>query len=160
MSLIAKNTARVASAAAFVLLAGCADMYQQNTPVVQYNPPSPSLATMPVADVNWFRVDFATNSAQLDAAARGAVNSAADRLPGNSAVVATVVGKADHVGSDAANMRLSRQRAQAVRDALIQTGRVDAKRVETRWTGERSKDEPVLMETADARARVVDIAVH
>ena len=46
------------------------------------------------------------------------------------------------------------------RDALIKTGRVDAKRVETRWTGERSKDEPVLMETAEARARVVDIAVH
>jgi len=76
------------------------------------------------------------------------------------ALTATLVGKTDSVGSDAANMRLSQQRAAAVRNALLATGKVPAQRIQTRWTGERPQTAQPISDAADASNRVVDIGVH
>jgi outer membrane protein OmpA-like peptidoglycan-associated protein len=81
-------------------------------------------------------------------------------MQGNTALMATVVGRSDAVGGDAANMRLSKQRADAVRRALLRTGKVTAQRIEERWTGERPEGNRPMVAGADASNRVVDIALH
>ena len=58
-------------------------------------------------------------------------------MQGNAALTATVIGKTDSAGGDAANLRLSERRANTVRTAVWHTGTIPAQRIETRWTGER-----------------------
>lgn len=152
----------MASFTALALLAGCA---QHSAPpavaaAVPYNPPGTALAALPKADITWYRVDFATNSAHIDAAGRQAIATAADSMQGNTALTATVIGKTDAVGNDAANMRLSEQRARAVRNALMQTGKIAPQRIETRWTGDRQPAAAVPVDVADSGSRAVDIGIH
>lgn len=145
-----------AALAAVALLGGCAEMERrQAPPAVAYNPPAPALAAMPAVAVTRYRVAFANNSAQIDAAGQQSIASAAELMASNSALVATVIGSSDPVGSDAANMALSRKRAGAVHDALLRTGKVQEQRIETRWTGERAP-----AGAADQNVRMVEIAVH
>jgi outer membrane protein OmpA-like peptidoglycan-associated protein len=160
MSFLSTHSAKLASAAAFVLLAGCGQETRTVAPVVAYNPPSAAVAAMPESGGNWFHVAFASNSSQIDAAGRQAIGDAAQGMRNNTALRATVIGKADSVGSDTANMRLSRQRAYAVRDALIQTDNIQPARIETRWTGKRQQDQDPTTTVADGRGRVIDIGLH
>jgi outer membrane protein OmpA-like peptidoglycan-associated protein len=168
MSFPSRKSAKLASTATFVLsagglfagvlLAGCA---QQSQPVVtSYNPPGAALAQLPPGNVTWYHVMFANGSTQIDASGQQAINSAAASMQGNSALVATVIGKTDSAGSAAANMRLSQQRASAVRTALLQTGMVPAQQIETRWTGERQQGAQTTSDVADPSNRAVDIGVH
>ena len=162
MSLSLQNSVRVASFAAFALVAGCA---QQAPPraaaAVPYNPPGTALAALPAGNVTWYRVTFATNSYQIDPAGQQAINAAASSLQNNTSLTATLIGKSDSVGGgDASNMRLSQQRAAAVRTALLNTGMVPADRIETRWTGDRQQNGQTGTDVADARNRAVDIGVH
>jgi len=157
MSFLSTRSAGLASVAALALLAGCAQQSQQAT---RYNPPGAALAELPAANVTWFHVMFANDSTQIDAAGQQAINDAAASLQGNSALTATVIGKTDSTGSAAANMRLSQQRAGAVRTALLQTGKVSTGQLETRWTGERQQGAQTASDVADACNRAVDIAVH
>jgi outer membrane protein OmpA-like peptidoglycan-associated protein len=138
-------------------LAGCA---QQSQPTARYNPPSTALAELPAANMTWFRVMFANNSYLIDPSGQQAINNAADSMQSNTALTATVIGKTDSAGSDAANMRLSQQRASAVRTALLQIGKVSAQRVETRWTGARQQGAQTTSDVADPSNRAVDIGVH
>ncbi len=103
---------------------------------------------------------FANNSYLIDASGQQAINNAAASMQGNSALTATVIGKTDSAGSDAANMRLSQQRASAVRTALLQTGKVSAQQIETRWTGERQQGTQTTSDVADPGNRAVDIGIH
>jgi outer membrane protein OmpA-like peptidoglycan-associated protein len=57
-------------------------------------------------------------------------------------------------------MRLSQQRANAVRTALLQTGKLSAQQIETRWTGERQQGAQTASDVADPSNRAVDIGVH
>ena len=57
-------------------------------------------------------------------------------MQSNPELVATIVGKADAVGSKELNEKLSQRRAEAVFDALVYTHHVPENRVEMRWTGE------------------------
>ena len=162
MSMFMRSSARIASIAVFALVAGCA---QQSPPraaaMVPYNPPNTALAALPAANVTWYRVTFATNSYQIDAAGQQAINSAASSMQHNTALTATLIGKTDSVGgSDASNMRLSQQRAAAVRTALLNTGMVPAQQIETRWTGDRQQSDQTTTDVADASNRAVDIGVH
>jgi outer membrane protein OmpA-like peptidoglycan-associated protein len=155
------HSAKFASIAAFALLLGCAQQSQPPVAVaVPYNPPGSFLAALPAADVTWYRVMFATGSFRIDADGQQAINSVADKMQSDPRLMATLVGKTDAVGSDAANMRLSQQRAAAVRNALLATGKVPAQRIETRWTGERQQNEQTMSDAADASNRAVDIGVH
>jgi outer membrane protein OmpA-like peptidoglycan-associated protein len=161
MTFLSHTTAKLATAAGFLLLAGCANMYQRSAPpAAAYNPPSAALAAIPNADVTRYLVAFANNSARIDADGMTSINSAATLMQGNAALTATVIGSSDPVGSDAANMLLSKQRARAVHDALLQTGKVTEQRIVTRWTGERSAADPAPGAKPDAPARSVEIAVH
>jgi outer membrane protein OmpA-like peptidoglycan-associated protein len=81
-------------------------------------------------------------------------------LQGNPALKATLVGRADSVGSDANNMRLAQRRSAAVRDALVATGMVEAARIEMKWSGERQQNVATGDAVGDGRNRSVDIAVY
>ena len=60
---------------------------------------------------------FASDSTQIDTVGLQATNGAADSMQGNAALTATVIGKTDAAGGAAGNMRLSPERANAVRVA-------------------------------------------
>jgi len=116
---------------------------------------------MPASGVTWYHVTFATNSYQIDPTGQQVINTAASSMQGNTALTATLIGKTDSVGGgDASNMRLSQQRADAVRTALLNTGMVPAQQIETRWTGERQQSGQTATDVADASNRAVDIGVH
>lgn len=157
MALFLRHSTRLAATAAFALLAGCAQMNRPEAPpVTAYNPPNPALATMPAAQVTRFRVAFATGSSKIDADGAIAVANVANLMQTNPALMATLVGASDGVGTDASNMLLSKQRAGAVHNALL-ARKVPEQRIETRWIGERG---PAPMNAADANYRAVEIAVH
>ena len=158
MATLLRHSTRLAATAAFALLAGCAQMTGPAAPAATaYNPPSSALATMPAGQITRFRVAFATGSTQIDADGTIAVNNVAALMQSNPALIATLIGASDGVGSDASNMLLSKQRAGAVHNALLQTGKVKEQRIETRWIGERG---PAPLNVADANFRAVEIAVH
>ena len=159
MATLLRHPTRIAATAAFALLAGCAQMMPAAPPAapVAYNPPSAALATLPADTVTRFRVSFATGSAQVDAEGNIAVGNIVAVMQNNPGMIATLVGSSDGVGTDASNMLLSKQRATAVHNALLQTGKVPERRIETRWIGERG---PAPINAADANYRTVEIAVH
>jgi outer membrane protein OmpA-like peptidoglycan-associated protein len=82
-------------------------------------------------------VRFAFDSADILPAARTQLDALAEGiklLPRESTV--TVEGHTDAVGSDAYNLELSRVRARAVRDYLVQRHGIDAARLKTAAYGE------------------------
>lgn len=82
-------------------------------------------------------VRFAFDSANILPAARAQLDALADGIkllePGR---IVTVEGHTDAVGSDAYNLELSRTRARAVRDYLVQRHGIDATRLKTVGFGE------------------------
>jgi outer membrane protein OmpA-like peptidoglycan-associated protein len=157
----ATSLTKLLSIGAFALLAGCA---QQNAaPVAEatpYNPPGTALSALPANNVTWYHASFDSGSARIGSDAQSAVNGAAEKMRANPTMTATVIGKTDGVGSDASNMRLSQQRANAVRDALVRTGNIRPGRIETRWTGERQPSMQALVSADSPGGRIVDIGVH
>lgn len=135
-------------------------MPAQDVAAVPYNPPGTALAALPAGDVTWYQIDFATNSYRIEAEGRQVISGVADAIARNPALTATLIGKTDAVGNDANNMRLSQRRANAVRDALVQTGKVRPKQIETRWTGQRQSGETPMHNASDTRERAVAIGVH
>ena len=149
--------------AAMALVSGCAMQQPAQAPAVPpvaYNPPGRSLTNAPAGQVTWYHVAFGTGSRAIAADQRPAIQDAAAALRANPALNATVIGRTDGVGSDAANMRLSQQRADTVRDALIRQGQIAADRIETHWTGERNTAGRPASDTADGDGRMVDIAIR
>ena len=69
-----------------------------------------------------FQVYFAEQSAEVSRAARRVVRSAAYQAKGCQVAAVDVVGLADFHGPAEPNLALSRQRAQAVADALVKAG--------------------------------------
>ncbi|MEJ0048032.1 MAG: OmpA family protein [Rhodospirillales bacterium] len=158
MPYLLSRTPTLATFAALVALAGCTQPAQAPSQVVtQYNPPA---AVVPGPNVTHYQVAFASNSTSIDAAGQQAIATAGDALRGNATMTATVVGRADALGSDARNMRLSKQRATKVANALLQTGDIAAARVDVRWTGKRQQGDQAPASTSDAGDRVVDITIH
>jgi OOP family OmpA-OmpF porin len=143
----------VAAAASISLLAACA----QNPPATVASNPPP---VAPGPNAVWYTVDFDTGSYVIDANGQKIVDQVIGSLQRNPAMVATVIGRADTVGSADYNMHLSHRRADAVRDAIIYNGKITLDRVETRWTGETRQNIPTGDAVAAAQNRVVDIAIH
>ena len=77
-----------------------------------------------------YPVHFVTGSAQLDTEDQETIRGAASKMLGAPTVVATIVGKADPVGSAELNEHLAQKRAQAVFEALVYTNKVPEQRVE------------------------------
>jgi outer membrane protein OmpA-like peptidoglycan-associated protein len=72
---------------------------------------------------NWRTISFESGSASLDENARTRLEEGAMAfIRAEGTLTVRLVGHADRAGSDAANLRLSRRRAEAVRDFLATRG--------------------------------------
>lgn len=80
-------------------------------------------------------VDFATGARTLDADAIAALAPLADMLRANPTITLVLVGHTDNAGGLAQNVALSRARAAAVRDSLIQTHGIAPARLEAEGVG-------------------------
>ena len=156
MILLPRNAARAAATAAFALLAGCAQMNQPAPPpAVAYNPPAAAVTELSTVESARYRMNFASGSTRMDAEGAALVARIADAMQANPALIATLIGSADPAGTDASNMRLSKQRAIVVHDALLRSGKVPEVRIDTRWTGERE-----VGATPELALRTVEIILH
>jgi len=144
---------QLAAVGAIVSLAACAHTPPQ--PVASNPPP-----VAPGPNAIWYTVNFDSNSVAVSADGRRVASEVAGYLQSHPALVATIVGRTDTIGTADYNMRLSHRRADAVRDALVYDDRVAADRIETRWTGEARHGVPTGDPVAVAANRVVDIAIH
>jgi len=106
----------------------------------------------------WYQVFFDSNKTDVDARGRTVTDAVATAVKANAATHVTIVGKADSVGTSAANMTLSQRRATQVRDTLIAAG-VPATRIATHWSGEGKPEIKTSDRVDEPRNRVVDIGV-
>lgn len=157
---VRQSAPAIISATGFLLLAGCGQMNPPPPPAVAFNPPSAAVATLPPSAVTRFHVGFAAGYAEIGPNGQSAINGAADALQANPNLVATLVGSADSDGRDQANMQLSRQRARAVHDALMRTGKVRERQLDTRWTGDRRAGPNPGAAVAGVSDRSVEITLH
>lgn len=83
-------------------------------------------------------VYFAFGKSQLTADGKKALDALAADIKAKGASVSSVriAGYADRIGSATANEKLSKKRADAVRQYLVSKGVVNAQVVETRWFGD------------------------
>jgi OOP family OmpA-OmpF porin len=81
-------------------------------------------------------IHFATDKAEITPESRPLVKKFAEFLIRNKGSLVHIIGHTDWRGSDQYNMALSKRRAKAVRDALIEYG-VSASRLSTEGRGER-----------------------
>lgn len=107
-----------------------------------------------------YPVHFPTGSDKLDAADQDTVRGVAGSMQSNPELNATIIGKADSVGSAELNEKLAQRRAEAVFSALVYTNHVPENRVEIRWTGERLPYLSAEDEKEEMLNRVVEIIVR
>ena len=103
-------------------------------------------------------VQFEFDSAKLTADAKVVLKEVVDALKKNPNVKVEIQGHTDNVGEAAYNITLSQERANAVKDFLVQNG-ISAMRITTRGYGE---NRPVASnETAEGRAlnRRIDFVI-
>ena len=79
---------------------------------------------------------------------------------GTPTLVATIIGKADSVGSAELNEHLAEKRAQAVFEALVYTNKVPENRVDMHFTGEHLPFVSTADEQAELQNRVVAIILR
>jgi OOP family OmpA-OmpF porin len=103
-----------------------------------------------------FDVYFDTGSSKLNAAALQAVNAAATGFPKEGTWRYQLVGHTDRQGSPAANLKLSKARAEAVRKALVAAG-VSADRIDVNATGEEHLPVSTADNVKEQKNRVVEI---
>jgi OOP family OmpA-OmpF porin len=153
MEMIMNRSVRIIRAAvvgvALTAAAGCAETA---------SPPPVAVANGPELAGAWYQVFFDTNSSTVNSRGQEIVKNVAYVVANNSTTRVTVIGKTDRVGKGRANMDLSQQRANVVRDALIAAG-VPADRIDTSWTGEHRQQVATANDAAESRNRVVDITV-
>lgn len=82
-------------------------------------------------------IQFETNSAAIKAESTGVLKEVADLLKKFSDINILVVGHTDSEGSDAANLELSKKRAQAVKDFFNAEFGIDPARISTDGKGEK-----------------------
>jgi OOP family OmpA-OmpF porin len=118
-------------------------------------PPPPAVAQKPAPPpvkkkIVLRSVHFDFNKANIRPDAVPVLNEAVNVLKDEGTVGVIVAGHTDSIGSDAYNMKLSRRRADAVREYLISHG-IPAKRIRVEAFGKRN---PVASnDTADGRAQ-------
>ncbi|MGC2201691.1 MAG: OmpA family protein [Stellaceae bacterium] len=104
-------------------------------------------------------VYFSTDSHALTREDHDHIRDVAAMMQGTPTFVATIVGKADSVGSADFNKHLSQRRAEAVFEALVYTNKVSESRVQLHWTGERLPFVSTADEKAASQNRMVAIIV-
>lgn len=107
-----------------------------------------------------YPVHFATGSAQLGPEDQDTIRGVASKMLGTPTLAATIIGKADAVGSAELNEQLAEKRTQAVFEALVNTNKVPEYRVEIHFTGEHLPVVSTADEQAEVQNRVVLIILH
>jgi len=102
---------------------------------------------------------FAINSSTLNDAYKGDLSSAAAVFNKYTDTNIVIEGHTDDTGSDAVNIPLSRDRANAVRDYLASQG-VAASRLETKWYGSSKPKYPNDSEENRVKNRRVELAIY
>src|SRR5262249_33722732 len=105
-----------------------------------------------------YNVYFNFDKYNLTPEAQQIVESVAGAVQRDDSARIDLVGKADRVGTDAYNMKLSERRANTVRDALAADG-VSADRIGVRWVGERDPPVPTADGVYEPRNRVVTMTL-
>lgn len=141
-----------------LVLAACSPP-PPSEPQVLFNPPTQAMGARD-SDTRWYHVSFPSAGARIEPDQRGTIDAVVDAMRSNPDLRATVIGRADTTGADRPNLRLSRARANAVRDALVRNGRIPSRRIEVRWTGDRRQSAIEVPVRRDADDRVVDIALR
>jgi OOP family OmpA-OmpF porin len=113
-------------------------------------PPAPPIKLPSKGSVTLTGVTFAFDSANLTESSRPVLDGVAAGLKQHPLIKVEVQGYTDSTGSVAYNMRLSRRRAQAVRQDLLGEG-IDPSQLTARGYGPR--DPVASNRTADGRAR-------
>jgi OOP family OmpA-OmpF porin len=103
-------------------------------------------------------VTFKTNSAVITPTSKLVLDSAVAYLKARPNAAAEVRGHTDSVGNDAANMRLSKARAEAVRDYLV-AGGIDAGRLTANGYGETEHVAPNDTPAGRAQNRRVTLRI-
>ena len=140
----------LSSVIALSMSAGCAEQMSSQ-------PQAQAAADVELAGA-WYEVYFDTNSYDLNGRAQTIVAKVANVVENAGPTRVTVIGKTDRVGAPPANMALARERAEAVRDALVVAG-VPAGIITTTWAGEGKQAVETLDDAAEPLNRVVDIKV-
>jgi len=83
-----------------------------------------------------YGITFDVNKAEIKTESFGTLKSIADVLKENPGVSVKIVGHTDSDGDDAANLSLSKRRAESVKNELIKTFGLEAVRMETEGAGE------------------------
>lgn len=103
---------------------------------VFYDEQTPATAAAPMEEVIVLRnVQFALNSAKLDASATSILTEAARIIKANSGKKVLVAGHTCSLGTDAYNLKLSDARAKSVKEFLVKQG-VEPSRLDTFGFGE------------------------
>ncbi len=104
-----------------------------------------------------YLVLFDFDKHNINGAAQAVVNQVVADYNANKSTAISVTGHTDRSGSDAYNEKLSEQRADAVRQALIDAG-VPADAITTAWKGESENAVPTadgVKEQANRRAEII-----
>jgi outer membrane protein OmpA-like peptidoglycan-associated protein len=117
-----------------------------------------ALAAQAPAPVS-FVVYFLIGSDEFTEDSKTNVNALLAELARRPSPEITVIGHTDRLGSDQVNDALSLQRAQRVREMLIQRG-VAADRISVAGRGEREPLVPTADEVAEPRNRRVEVSVR
>jgi OOP family OmpA-OmpF porin len=124
--------------------------------------PAPQVAAAPAPGAEqagaWYQVYFETGSSAVKDKSAAIIASVASLVAADGRSRVTVIGKTDRIGTPPANRALSRQRADAVRNALIAAG-VPAASIVTTWTGEGKQQMATANEIDEQGNRVVDVTV-
>jgi len=115
-------------------------------------------APLPEGSTSHF-VYFATGSYALTPEDQDHIRDVAGMMRSTPTFVATIIGKADAVGSTEFNEHLSQRRAEAVFEALVYTHKTPENRVQLSWTGEHLPYVSAADEQAESQNRLVAIIV-
>jgi len=107
-----------------------------------------------------YPVHFPTGGVTLGPEDQETIRGVASKMMNSPSLFATIIGKADTVGSSDLNERIAEKRAQAVFEALVYTNKVPETRVAVRWTGEHVPVVSTADEQAEMQNRVVAIIVQ
>jgi outer membrane protein OmpA-like peptidoglycan-associated protein len=124
-------------------------------PVTLEVPLSPLVSGSVIALRNVF---FSTASYDLLPASNAELDKLVKLLKSNPALRIELGGHTDNVGNDAANQKLSEQRASAVRDFVVENG-IDAARITAKGYGETSPVAPNDTEAGRALNRRTEVKV-
>jgi outer membrane protein OmpA-like peptidoglycan-associated protein len=116
------------------------------------------LAAQPPAPLS-FTVYFLIGSNEFTEESKATVNTLLAEMARRPSPEIAVIGHTDRLGTDQTNDALSLQRAQRVKEMLIQRG-VPAERISVAGRGEREPLVPTADEVAEPRNRRVEINVR